>query len=1090
LLAGFLWIACSHVPAPCLAEGSTAEGSAAASDSMRQCGVVPELSPDSLSAPASVIVLDASRKTAVYKCSSRRQTLKLPDSNVFVGSEKVSVDRTVLSKGSYFLDCTRGEIFFGEVLPEGAEVVVEYRYLPFYLNESYCLRLSQPASHVGAWGVDSSSAAGRIELASLSRAAEKNRGSSGGLRLRGTKTLSLEMGSNRDAKMKQSLDMNVTGEISKGLSLTAVLTDRDLPIQPEGKTEALNQLDEIRVELQSQSFNASMGDCSFALDGASLLKVSRRLEGAQARGTLKGIDVLAAGSTLKGKWVTREFMGTEGRQGPYQLTTDAGAPCVVVAGTDKVWFDGVKLGRGESADYWIDYGAGKIYFTNRRPITRYSKISVEYEYTDGDYQKNFYAAGVGADLGRKLGRIDFLLVSEADQIGQGTGALSDEEKRILRQSGDAPSNQAVQAAAGGRRLVAPASKKIEDLRASVSLIGLDIAGEFAFSQNDLNTLSSMGDADNAGTAGTVSLRSKARGISLGGVSLGRVGFEGDFRSIDEKFRTFGNISTPFEYEGWALPDSSLLLHGEKRVEARTSYSPWNSLTVSASHGELFSSSGADARRNVYSFEQTGELSLSGRVERASSNGGSPGNAGLSRTVESFGIRFGRWKIVPSASYYSEAKDGNGSSAFMSEEVGGGISSAWRFPVSIRIGEKYRIEYAGIRANRIRNFDAITHSVGLDVSKWRSLSASCEYSRRDLNGYNGIESRRTELGKLFVSQNTSSGRLNYELNHLVTTLSTESSTKNVIYVGRGEGRYDSTGTFVGNGDYEVEIINLSSSALNTDAVTSATLSLRPWKGISKETSWRAILESLSSSSFFRSAGTLGSAPGPFSLLLTPMYTEAPSAMRSSALAREELELASAGKRLALRYRYELSKNLYHQYENMKEQLSETRQGVRLRTDPGGGVTMELEQAWRERGRDVLLGSGSSVSGRASGTETTLDLRYVPVKSVELAVLGSLSGLKDTDTGRRVRVSKFSPSTTYGAGGSTRARLALILSSYSGDVDVLAVGSAGAFISPNRVEIMFSLDHAAGEHLTLSTNVSSRKSTGIFTTDGRVEMRAHF
>jgi hypothetical protein len=68
--------------------------------------------------------------------------------------------------------------------------------------------------------------------------------------------------------------------------------------------------------------------------------------------------------------------------------------------------------------------------------------------------------------------------------------------------------------------------------------------------------------------------------------------------------------------------------------------------------------------------------------------------------------------------------------------------------------------------------------------------------------------------------------------------------------------------------------------------------------------------------------------------------------------------------------------------------------------------------------------------------------------------------------------------------------LRLSSYDGDIGVLAVGTAGAFISPNRVEVLFSLDHTAGQHLTISTNVSSRKSKESYVTDGRVEMRAHF
>jgi hypothetical protein len=755
--------------------------------------------------------------------------------------------------------------------------------------------------------------------------------------------------------------------------------------------------------------------------------------------------------------------------------------------------------------------------------------------------------------------LEFLVVSEADQEGLETGALSDDEERMLKELGDAPSNGTVEGAvyvgggkgdydlvsdgstgtnffkftgesggsylvsfvnvgenngayfssidttgkiyysyagAGkaeynpGKRLVAPTSKKVEDLRAAISVGGFDLAGELALSQNDLNTFSSIGDNDNSGKAGTVSLKSRARGISLANVSLGHVSFEGNFRSVDEEFRTFGNINTPFEYENWALADSSLLKHGEKRLDVKTHYSPWQNLTFSIQHGELFSSSGLDARRNVYSFEHTGRLSVSGCIEKAASQTGSQNQLSSNRTVKSLGSRVTGWSVVPSVNYCSDVRENDSGTGLVAEEIGGGLSSAWRAPLAVRIEEKYRIEYLGTRAKHTRSYDVITHSLGLELNRWRSLSASCEYSVRDLSGYNGLESRRTELGKLFVSQNSPSGKLNYEINHLVTTLSTQSSTRNIVYVGQDRGRYDSTGTFRGRGDYEVEIVELDSSALSADATTSATLALKPFRGMKRENPLTSILESLSSSSFFRSSGTLRGTPGPFSLLLSPMYTESPDAVRSNGLIREELELASASRRVALRYRYELSRNLLHQYENVLEKSREMSQGVRLRTEPGRGITVELEQLWRERGREVTLERGLPLAGKANGTETTFDLKYLPLRAIELALLGSVSGLRDTDTGSSVRVSSLSPSLTYGSGGSTRARLMLTLSSYAGDIGVLAVGTAGAFISPNRVEILFSLDHTAGQHLTMSTNVSSRKNGYGFVTDGRVEMRAHF
>jgi hypothetical protein len=566
---------------------------------------------------------DASSRIVTYRPSSEVDTLVLPDRNIFVGSERVRVGERVLPKSAYFLNCERGIVFLRAFLPAGSEVTVTYRFLPFHLRESYYLRLPDSAPSVPGE---------REDVSPLVATRRPTVGRGTGLRLRGTKTFSLELGSNREASLKQSLDMNVTGEISKGLRLTAMLTDRDLPMQPDGRTESLSELDEIRVELSSESFKAALGDCDLVLDGSSLVNVSRKLEGAKASGDLGGVDVVLAGSMLRGRWATREFMGVEGKQGPYQLRTDAGAPCVVIAGTEKVWLDGVKLRRGESADYWMDYGSGKLYFTNRRPIAAHSRIAVEYEFASGDYQKNFYTAGVGTGLAGDAGRIDVLFVSEADEKSALVGGLSQEEELILRELGDSSvdgtSEGAVYVGSGrgdyelvledstgtsyykfatqgggeylvdfvrvgdgqgayfasadttgtthyvyagtgqadyvpGRKLAAPTSMKVGDIKTTFAAGGLNVTAEFALSQNDLNTFSTVDDGDNVGRAGIVSLKSAARELSAAGRSLGRLGFRGQFRMIGESFRTFGSLNRAFDHENWAVADSSFGSHGER-----------------------------------------------------------------------------------------------------------------------------------------------------------------------------------------------------------------------------------------------------------------------------------------------------------------------------------------------------------------------------------------------------------------------------------------------------------------------------------------------------------------------------------------------
>ena len=58
----------------------------------------------------------------------------------------------------------------------------------------------------------------------------------------GSKTVSLSMESARGLTINQPTRLNVSGKVSKNVSVMAMLSDQDLPLQPEGTTEELEYL--------------------------------------------------------------------------------------------------------------------------------------------------------------------------------------------------------------------------------------------------------------------------------------------------------------------------------------------------------------------------------------------------------------------------------------------------------------------------------------------------------------------------------------------------------------------------------------------------------------------------------------------------------------------------------------------------------------------------------------------------------------------------------------------------------------------------------------------------------------------------------
>ncbi len=259
-----------------------------------------------------------------------------------------------------------------------------------------------------------------------------------GIEKSGTIVRGFSVGTTKDFSLTSGLRLQLSGRLSKDIEVVAALTDENNPIQPEGNTATLEELDKVFIQVKHPNAIGTFGDYELQKQSGEFGLIDRKLQGLLGEFNYNGQKAFIAIASSKGKFTTNKFNGSDGVQGPYQLYgANNERNIIIIAGTEKVYIDGNEVKRGERNDYIIDYANAQITFTPNRLITAASRVTIDFEYTDRQYSRNFFGAGVESKLfNNKLG-INFQYLQEGDDENSPVDiTLSDSDKTILAAAGN------------------------------------------------------------------------------------------------------------------------------------------------------------------------------------------------------------------------------------------------------------------------------------------------------------------------------------------------------------------------------------------------------------------------------------------------------------------------------------------------------------------------------------------------------------------------------------------------------------------------------------------------------------------------------
>ena len=983
--------------------------------------------------------------------------VELPDVFVIAGSDSVRVDGEPLTRGvDYEIDYDRGTITVVSTIAADDSVTITYRFMPLNLKKIHRRAVLESLAVLPPGFAEDALQLARPDAPTAPPPP------SHGLSIGGAKTFGITVGSNRDASLEQSLRLNISGRVTRDVSVVAYLSDQNTPLVPEGDTEELRALDKVLIEIEGENVSATMGDYALEIDGGPLADFRRDETGAMMTASFGRTDVTLAGARSAGQFRSLTFPGVDGKQGAYLLTDESGGTGVsIVAGSERVWVNGVRMTRGRDNDYVIDYGGGAIEFTEHRPIVNENEITVDYEFSSGDYQRDTYAGRVSlASPGGSAG-IGLSFFHELDDTRASASAVfSPKELAVLEAAGDdtelahddgidsvgvgngdydlvSPGvfEYAVPPGSGsydlhferdelgdyvydaghyrlfvegdggtryrlGRRLPTPTEHGLAviDGRLDLGRGGYVEASE-AVSDFDRNTYSSLDDDDNLGNASVFSAALPRIDVGvLGGAELG---FSLDARRVAGGFHGVGRFRELGYEERWELRGLAVP-EGEELLEGTSSLVLGGGGRVELSHaylarGDVLESSKTEFSADVHPTDG-GRLWSAGRFVRSRWTGGGE-EINRERTLYRGGFEQQVGPVRPGASY---AHDESAEERY--DEYGASVESAKAGPISFGASYARRLTDRTDGSGWVRASTTQMQEYKLGVTGWEKLRLEGNVVRREVQFEGGFPDpgSRYDLASVRFDHTSLDGSLTGQVRYSVTATEVETKKKEV---------FEESGVEV------TRIVRTGVYEPVTGIEASTRWKLKPGarrrggRSMPEPTAFGRFLSRLTVTTDLKLREMTRTDASPRLYLLDPAVIMGEETVRGEISGRHVARYLSSGSSLSLRLALHTKDVLDRSYSNDLTKRKERSGTADIKLTRTGGVTYRLQGDAGRREVDSQIGDSYAIDERSLLGEAG----FRNLGDLEARMTISVGRQDEALAGVGVTVLKITPNVTYRLAG---------------------------------------------------------------------------